>query len=244
MARLISVNTDGLVTASNLDLSAFSKITVALWLWWDTYGTDDSTALAGPTGLPNGYFDLTPNHPSGSIQAIALHSAGTNGFRFTRPSAGAWHHYVLVLDYAIVGSPTVTEWAVWVDGVSITPSGVGAADLTGNLSASHDLTFFKSVSGTGRIAEVALWPGLAFSGTDVSSLYNGGAGKDARQVQTASLTDYWPIEGLASPEPNLLTGRPALTLTGTSFVAHPISVSTAHSAATGTTIYRSRMRTY
>jgi hypothetical protein len=59
--------------------------------------------------------------------------------------------------------------------------------------------------GAGRISEVAFYDG-SMNQTDATSLYNSGAGVDARTVQGGSLFYYWQLCGTASPETALVGG--------------------------------------
>jgi len=82
-----------------LNLSAYSTVSVAFWLWWDSYGTGDDLALEHTANANNANaFQIDPDDPN---SVFVIGQTGTSGGyrqgQITRPSAAAWHHYRFVL---------------------------------------------------------------------------------------------------------------------------------------------------
>lgn len=75
---------------------------------------------------------------------------------------------------------------------------------------------------SGRLAEYAVWSGIALSSTDVSTLYNSGSNSGlALEVQSASLVDYIPLWGVGTDgERNEVSGGTDGSNTGTTHANH------------------------
>lgn len=103
--------------AVSVDLSALSTITISVWLWWDTYGTGDKLALEHTTNANSrNAFQVDPDDPA-SVFVFGI-TGGGSGYRqgsIVRPSAGAWHHYGVImrrdgsLATVYAGSPPASE---------------------------------------------------------------------------------------------------------------------------------------
>ena len=87
-----------------LNLSGTSQVTVEFWLKWNAYANNDSLAMEFTPNFneTNGGFLVDPDAPQfGGTFGVAIGSSATrNSVFFARPSAGVWHHYVLVLNSA------------------------------------------------------------------------------------------------------------------------------------------------
>jgi hypothetical protein len=145
-----------------LNLSATRQLTVEFWLNWNSYANDDKLAFEFTPNFnnTNGGFLINPNSStSGGRFEVAIGRNGTrNNAYFTRPSAGAWHHYAIVFNTsASLASQYIT---VYVDGkaVSITKgsSGNGAGAF-----ANSTLYFMSrggsSLFGAGSLDEPAVY---------------------------------------------------------------------------------------
>lgn len=227
-ARQFNGTDQALESASNVDLSSYTKITVAFWIWWDSFGTNDDLAMehsnAGDVAGFN--VDLNCGFCAGTDVAAGVFDAGVvfHAERF-RPTSGlsaaTWQHHVVTFDKTQSGGD-VTHW--YVNGSDAgTPQG---GNPTTNFASTKLYVMSRNSSslfGAGRIAELAIWGGYNFDGTDVSNLYNGGSGTAASNVQSGSLIHYWQVCGSASPEPASV-GSVALNLVGSpTNVTHPIS---------------------
>ena len=102
---------------AGLDLSGTDTVTLEFWLKWDGYAEDDDLAFEFTPNFNGeaGGFLVDPNSPQdGGRFGVAIGSGlSRNNAFFTRPSAGAWHHYALVLD---AGAPGASQITPYVDG--------------------------------------------------------------------------------------------------------------------------------
>jgi PKD repeat protein len=160
--------------AASVNLSGTSKLTLEFWMKWTTNTNNDDLAFEFTANNTNnnGAFVVNPNSTTSSSRfEIAL---GRNGSRnnayFTRPSAGVWHHYAIVLNTAATASQQIL---VYVDGaaVSITKgsSGTGAGNF-----ANSTLNFMSrngsSLFGAGTLDEVAIY-NQALTATQIAQHY-------------------------------------------------------------------------
>jgi Concanavalin A-like lectin/glucanases superfamily len=126
---------------------------------------------------------------------------------------GGWHHL------AGTFKASTGEGIVYVDGiasgtVSSGYSGVGGGNqnfIIGNQSGGGS-PFFN-----GKLAEGALWNAV-LSPNEIASLASGSL---PYQIRPLSLAGYWPLYGVASPEPDLSGNGNNGTLTGTTYTNHP-----------------------
>ena len=232
MARLFDGTNDSLQSASAINLSSFNKISIAFWLWWDSFANNDDLAgeLSANYNDTQGGILIDPNSATGSfqvgvnvVQASGDYTVGT----FSRPSGGAWHQYVLILDISTNPNTIV----VYMDAVSQTFTYSDQSTTTTSVFANAAWNVMSrnnaSLFGAGRMAELAIYGGLALSQTDATDLQT----KCPDQVQAGSRSFYWPLDGNASPEPASVGGVD-LTVNGATQTAHPITCGGAASVVT------------
>jgi YD repeat-containing protein len=161
--------------AASLNLSGTQRLTIEFWMNWTAFANDDKLAFEFTSNFnnSNGGFLINPNSStSGGRFEVAL---GRNGSRnnayFTRPSAGAWHHYAIVLNTAAL--LPAQQILIYVDGqsVSITKgsSGIGAgafANSTLNFMSRNGSSLF----GRGSLDEVAIY-NQALTATQIAQHY-------------------------------------------------------------------------
>lgn len=206
-----------------LNLSTFSLITISFWMWWDTFANNDKLALEHTATInSNAGFIVDPNSTApvnGLIQIgftkAAPVAAWVDGF--ARPSAAAWHHYMLVMNRA-----TPANFA-WVDGAPQTlTTGTHTAGTYGNfINSTLNLMSRNKASlfGAGRMAELAMWGGVALTTGNAKAFATGAA--PPHLVAPDNLILYPPLFGTDSPEPDYSGKKQSATLTGTSWAAHP-----------------------
>jgi len=123
-----------------INLSGTNVATAAFWMERTSFSDNDKLALEFSSNYNTdnaGGFIINPDSSSfgGGLFAVG-HSrtgqASTHSETFARPSAGVWHHYVVVFDKA--SNPDSID--VWVDGV--------AQSMTTNLSINSTDNFANS----------------------------------------------------------------------------------------------------
>lgn len=189
-----------------------TQMTWAMWIWI--------------TGAGGGSFGRVVTNTAGdrtmwydSAGGIFLWTVGFTTFggqwSIAIPSTGAWHHLAWTYD---AGS-TANDPIMYVDGSSVTvtevqaPSGTllttGTAFLIGNRN--DGIRHWN-----GKIAEVAHWNRILSAG-EIATL--GTSGFTPGCIKSG-LVAYWPLQGTASPEPELIAAANG-TLTGTATQTHP-----------------------
>jgi PKD repeat protein len=146
---------------ANVDLSGTSQVTLEFWLKWNAYANDDSLAfeLTPNFNTNQGGLLVDPNAPEdGGKFAIGIGSGSSrNTAYFTRPSAGQWHYYAIVLNSAAPAGEQITPY---VDGQAVsydkTASGTGAGAFA-NSSLYFMSRAASSLFGKGSLDEVALY---------------------------------------------------------------------------------------
>jgi concanavalin A-like lectin/glucanase superfamily protein len=230
-ARQFNGTDQSLNSAASIDLTATDHITVAWWGWVDAFGSTktilESSAISDSNAGSLGLFTTTT--PDFFFQAVGNVGASTRDYpNPSDPAGGAWHHYVVVLDFAESGGFGEVK-TFYLDGALQTSTANNAVDNTGSFGNYVLNVMARDAGGTpslflaGRMAELAIWK-VDFVQADVDSLYASGAGADATTVQGASLNNYWHLCGTSgsSTEP-ATTGGVDMTVHGATFVAHPIS---------------------
>jgi hypothetical protein len=155
---------------ASVSLSSTSKVTLEFWLKWNSYANDDKLAFEFTSNFNNSDdgFLVNPNSStsSGRFEVAMGRNSTRNSIYFTRPSAGTWHHYAIVLN-ATTFSPSITPY---VDGNAVSFS-KGSSNPGGGNFANSTLNFMSrnasSLFGKGSLDEVALY-NQALTSTQVS----------------------------------------------------------------------------
>lgn len=205
-----------------LNLSAFSLISISFWLWWDAFANNDKLAMEFTANFNlNRGFLIDPNSGAPAAGAVQIGFDQTNTLAwvdsFTRPSAAAWHHWMLVMNRA-----TPANFA-WIDGAVQTLTAVQHNAATYANFPNSTLNIMSrnkaSLFGAGRMAELAIWGGVALTTANAKALAAGAA--PPHFVVPDNLILYTPLMGADSPEPDYSGKKQSATLTGTSWAAHP-----------------------
>jgi PKD repeat protein len=162
---------------ANVNLSNTPKATVEFWLKWDAFADDDSLAMElTPNFNSNaGGMLLDPNAPQENGKfGIGIGSGlSRNNAFFTRPSAGAWHHYAFVFDTTAGATNQITPY---VDGQPVSYTKTATGTGAGNF-ANSQLYFMSRAAaglfGAGDLDEVAVY-NTALPGSIIANHYAGG----------------------------------------------------------------------
>lgn len=186
-------------------------LTLACWVWFDS-GATGTFLSVGDKDAADQYDAL--QRGGGSVIWAITNSAGASDSPATFTN-GAWHHVAGVFTSSTSRLAYVDGAAGTVDTVNLTPN---ARDRT-TIAARGDSSLGTLLDG--RVAEAAVW-NVALSGAEVLSIAN--QSQLPTGVQAANLVGYWPLCGVADPEPDLDGGTGNLTLVGSPpAIAHPFA---------------------
>lgn len=162
-----------------MSISGLSRITVAFWMKWDAYANNDDLAMEYTNNFnsKNGFI-IDPNQGTGKFRVGISSAAATANLSDlpARPSAGVWHHYVIVLDRTIVGANI--GQTVYLDGVLQTMVAATQTYVAATNFDSGSLYLMSrgaaSLFGQGAIDELRIYSG-ALTATEALRLYKLGA---------------------------------------------------------------------
>ena len=95
-----------------INLGDVATLTISFWMYWDTVGTNDDlsleyTIIGDVTASGGNGFYIDPNDAGGFVRGGGG-GTGSRSKRIVKPSAGAWHQYVMLMDRTLTaGVPTV-----------------------------------------------------------------------------------------------------------------------------------------
>lgn len=178
--------------SASLNLSSTNAVSIAFWMKWDSFTNNDDLAMeftSDYNATATGFF-IDPNSGSPALGEFQFGLRGDQGYntaRFTRPSAGVWHHYVFIFDKSRAGG----ECSVYVNGVEQSINQIQNLDNTNNFG--NSTLYFMSRAGTalfgkGALDEVAVWSRV-LSEDEILSVYRRAANKTKFQVRGCSNSD-------------------------------------------------------
>ena len=166
------------VTSLALNLSAYNKLTVSFWGYWDAFANDDKFfgEFTANSNSNNGFY-IDPNS---STTNFAIQAGNSTPLRktahFPRPSAATWHHYLFTFDTTTgAGSSGLTAY---VDGVLQTLTWVNTDNMASSAFANDTMYFFSrnnaSLFGAGRMQNFVIRGGYVGTQLDASYEYANG----------------------------------------------------------------------
>jgi hypothetical protein len=184
----------------------------AIWMWITGAGGANLGRLFDK-GVEILYHDANTSN----IRWSRTHSGGSAEWNVPVPSSSAWHHVALTYD----SSSTSNDPVVYIDGASVTVTENAAPSGTASTNA-DPYVFGGRTAGArtfnGRLAEFAAWDVILTAG-EIASIAHGSS---PSMVRRSSLVAHVPTWGVDSPEPDMVRGNAAATVTGsTGLVPHP-----------------------
>jgi hypothetical protein len=221
MARSFNGSTDYIDCGASVP-NATTAITTAAWV----YVTSLVPAYQGiysKSNYPNALNQILVKSSGKFAYYVVLVGIGLVGLDpgTNAISTGSWHHIAMTFDSAdgflrgyLDGVADGTTSAASGNNLGTTWGGVSTA--IGNDLASAGRNF------SGTIADAAQWNNVALTPSEIAAL---ASGIRPYRIRRSALVGYWPLEGTASPEPDVIGGNNG-TLTGTSLAANPFNYTT------------------
>ena len=170
-----------------------------------------SLYVNGSGSTTNVLASLIANYPSGGNLTGQCLVNGTNVLPTATASfsTNTWFHGCMV---AVNG----TSRTVYLNGGNATTNTVSVATPATNTGSVGALGTSSQYFFSGRAAECGIW-NTALTGNEILAL---AMGVRPYRIRPGSLTGYYPLFGLQSPEPDLSGNANNGTLTGTSYATH------------------------
>lgn len=231
--KFLSASSQALQTPA-LNLGGITKLTVAWWMWVDSFTTNaDNLAFESSANFnsnPGAVFcDASPSTPDTGKVAIGPSKGdgiSYNTVSIPQPSAAAWHHYVAVMDLGAWATATAANCAVRsfsLDGVAQTLTAqtlIGLAptdfgNLVWNLMSRNGSSLFLS----GRMDGFRIWANRLLSAAEVRQLYVEDRKGNPNRYRWCSTRTFWstqtvtpatPAWGFEAWYPDVVQSRPAM----------------------------------
>lgn len=134
LGKAVSFAVDDFGRIDGIDLSHTNKAAMEFWMLWDAYSDNNGLALEFGFGNALGGMVVNPNSSSnggGNFSAFTRrYDGGFNEELIPRPSAGVWHHYVVVMDRA--AAALTDQVKIYVDGALVDDEPFSQVPLDGN----------------------------------------------------------------------------------------------------------------
>lgn len=184
--------------------------TVSAWVYPANYTAARTIFWLGVDATGNQAHVMMVSVNTGTITVRSRNTTSRNAVTSTSVTLNAWNHACGV-------------WAATNDRRAFLNGGGKGTDTSSVTDATWTGTEIGRLGGSGaaaymdgRIAEVSVW-NADLSDAEVAAL---GAGASPLQIRRGSLVAYWPLFGLASPEPEYVGSGKGMTVTGATLADH------------------------
>ena len=186
-----------------------APFTISAWLNTDTLASSDTAAGIFNGGSDFNFWELQIPATANVVFQIKDSGGSTKTASAAGMTTGVWHH---VIGHEVSSSDRRVRRT---NDFTTTNTGTNtvAATLTGSsrITVGHRGILTRSNGFDGKIGHLALW-NIALTDNDGLSL---AMGISPLRLKADNLVGYWPINGVAAPEKNLIAGGVGLVLTGT-----------------------------
>lgn len=217
MARDFAGVSDLLGLPVTAELRPNLPVTISAWIRPDVRVNGGGIFTTNKTTTQHRGFWFNLSGTAGELEASFGSNGGTaSSARRSKVSAtaacgaGVWSHVACCIRGA--GDMDIYKGGTDAGG---SYSGTGGA-MGYDTAVAGRIGMVGNIFFDGRIAEVALW-NVSLSATEVGALAKGAT---PSTVQPLSLIGYWPIWGIADPEPDLSIKRNNPTVTGAVLANH------------------------
>jgi hypothetical protein len=211
--------TDQIDAGTSFTLQPTATMTIAVWVyataWTSTGGQNFMFFSADGGNLRRTYMDINNGQTAGSTSFEVNFRGATGDTNISQGSLtlslNTWIHCAGVYSSSTGGT-------LYRNGSSV-GSGANSGALIQN-SGAHCLWGNDAANDRpwqGRLADAAMW-NVALSNIEILAL---SMGARPWMIRRGSLVGYWPIDGFASPEPDLSGNAFNGTLTGTTSAFGP-----------------------
>ena len=202
MARSFNGSSDRITIGTGFTPS--EPLTVAAWIYLTSTPTTGAMILCSVTTngfnfYPNHSLKLTADHTDTAALATGIGTVTLNTWQHVAFSYSSGHDWKLYLNGAVDNSGNNAQ-------------SIGGQPYAIGYSA-HDNNYYFS----GNIADVAVWSAI-LTDSEVASLNRG---VRPYMVRQKSLSLYYPLDGISSPEPDLSSNAYSGTLSGTALASGP-----------------------
>jgi len=213
---------------SNPDLTTVGIVTLCFWINWDVNGSADDLAFEY-TEIGTNYFAtrgfVVDWDFSGITNTVAVgcgSAIGSASFcTFPKPTIGQWHQIVVCFDRANANGVS----AVYVNGIPQTLLNGATEALEPTFGQGNPMFLFMmsrrnaALFGAGKLAEVAVFPGITLSREEAVALTYG---VNPLELRTDVIPYYYPMDGDLNMATQERSGRLGLSNNGAVAVSeHP-----------------------
>lgn len=185
-------------------------LTLAAWCFMATSKSGSPLCIAA-SGTTFDFFGLFVQGTASGVQAATGSSGASSAATTTaHPSAGVWFHVCGVFAAAASRTIYLNGGSPASNAGSRTPASLDRTSIARRANSSP-----ANVWG-GLVADAAVWSDT-LTASEVAAL---AAGVSPLRIRPASLVDYWPLQGIDSPERSWVSGGHAMTLTASPTLAN------------------------
>ena len=185
-------------------------ITMACWARIDDLSVTQSLLGVYANGSATNRFHLQLVAATANLRAVTFGASSATATTSTSAAVNTWFHACAVFAATNDRRAFLNGGGKGTNAGTQTPTSIDRTAV-GRSSNSTPGSYLS-----GRIAEVVMW-NVALADAVVAAL---AAGVCPFQVEPASIIGYWPLQGLASPEPDWSANARSLTVTGATAADH------------------------
>jgi len=195
-------NVNDIWTFFHRGATGMDEVSINLWINGDVDGSPAYPILSNRNSFEDGFNLLT----QGTTTYLYVYEALTNRLSASAPTIppddSQWHMLTITYDKSITAGNA--NAVIYLDGVAVGGGNTDSNfDGTGSPSPSLPLTIGSDADhdigggvteNTFDVDDVAVWNGYLLTPTDVTNLYNAGAGSAAGSISSTELVGYWSFD--------------------------------------------------
>ncbi len=167
-----------------------NKMTISCWI--DSIG---SRAFLGSRVSADNSWLMTTNDANSTMILVFRNTDSSLAF-CNVPNFNEWNHYFVVYDGTL---SEANRLKIWINGTltALSITGTIPTSLASNVGNSFEIGGATSspIYGASKYDEVAIWDGVAGTGTEAVAAYNSGNGQFANGIGLGTPTSYYRLNG-------------------------------------------------